>query len=1224
MPVDQKALLSDCQKQLKLLEADLKAQADVLPDLDASLRAEWAAAREVGRVGDAFEIWCIEQATQAAVHWVLGCVFVRFLEDNALIDPLLAGPGDRARLAEAAEQAFYGEHPTLHERDWLLHAFRTVARLPGGAALFDERHNPVFRWPPTPDAAKRLVQFWRRPDPNTGEPVHEFTDAAWDTRFLGDLYQDLSQSARKKYALLQTPVFVEEFILDRTLREALKALPLEKVTVIDPTCGSGHFLLGAFEILLDEWEKVSPGKLREELVQRALDQVAGVDLNPFAVAIARFRLLIAAFSASGAKHLKDARGFRTQVATGDSLLHGAPQYELGLGVEATRRRINHAFSDEDLAAVNTILERRYAVVVGNPPYITPKDKALNTEYRKWYRTCYMKYALSVPFVERFWELAVTDAGGDVAGWVGQITANSFLKREFGKKLIEEFFPRVDLTHVIDTAGAYIPGHGTPTVILLGRARRPQADVVRAALGIRGEPGVPRDAAHGEVWSAIVASIDSPGIENEYVSVADMERATFARHPWTLGGGGVADLRDTVEAGAETKLASLAASIGFMTIAGEDDFYYAPTARHWRRAGAPHSVAIKGDALRDWSFSSSYSVFFPYDPANPQRVFWPEPSSAFSKTLWAFRTVLRARSMFGKRPEEAGRFWLEYMQFIRPTYMAPLKISFAEVSTHNHFALIASDIVLDKTAPAIVFAAGTDARGQLGILGLLNSSTSCFWLKQVAHNKGSTVDQAGARQRTAPFEDFYQFNGTKLGAFPVTSERPTDLSTALDSLARERQQHLPNAVGARTILNQATLNAARARANACLARMFALQEELDWRCYQLYGVTDETLTYRTASNEPVEPPLIRLGERAFEIVLARRMAAGEEETTWFARHGTTPMTELPVRWPADYRAVVERRITLIENDRNIGLIERPEYKRRWNVEPWEKLEKEALAGWLLDRLESPTYWHHIAFQTTRDLASRAATDPEFGQVAVLWAGTEGVALEPVIRELVLNESVPFLPALRYTQRGREKRRVWENTWDMQRREDAIDADVAAELSKRDGESDDAFTKRLAATQKRRKEADLGAIPRPPKYASADFQRAEFWRMRGALDVPKERFILYPYLNRDGDDAPLLGWAGWNHLHQADALAAWYAERTQLDGWQGERTLPLLAGMAELVPWLKQWHNELDPAYGTRPGDEYATWLAEALHAQGITPEALDEWEPPRPARRGGRQRVQQNR
>ena len=50
-----------------------------------------------------------------------------------------------------------------------------------------------------------------------------------------------------------------------------------------------------------------------------------------------------------------------------------------------------------------------------------------------------------------------------------ITANSFMKREFGKKLIEEFFPKVDLTHVIDTSPAHpaIASHGTATVILFG-------------------------------------------------------------------------------------------------------------------------------------------------------------------------------------------------------------------------------------------------------------------------------------------------------------------------------------------------------------------------------------------------------------------------------------------------------------------------------------------------------------------------------------------------------------------------------------------------------------------------------------------------------------------------------------------------------------------------------------------------------------------------------------
>ena len=93
----------------------------------------------------------------------------------------------------------------------------------------------------------------------------------------------------------------------------------------------------------------------------------------------------------------------------------------------------------------------------------------------------------MPFADRFFRLAKV-AGGDRrgAGYVGQITANSFMKREFGKKLIENFFAqKVDLTHVIDTSGAYIPGHGTPTVILAGRNMMPTGQ-----LGPRGA-GRPR-------------------------------------------------------------------------------------------------------------------------------------------------------------------------------------------------------------------------------------------------------------------------------------------------------------------------------------------------------------------------------------------------------------------------------------------------------------------------------------------------------------------------------------------------------------------------------------------------------------------------------------------------------------------------------------------------------------------------------------------------------------
>jgi hypothetical protein len=119
----------------------------------------------------------------------------------------------------------------------------------------------------------------------------------------------------------------------------------------------------------------------------------------------------------------------------------------------------------------------------------------------------MKYSLGAPFTERFFELALTGRGGQCAGFVGLITANSFMKREFGSKLIEQVLPRIGPDHVIDTSGAYIPGHGTPTVILFGRHRAPVGDGVRTVMGIKGEPSTPDDPAQGLVWSAIVGQID---------------------------------------------------------------------------------------------------------------------------------------------------------------------------------------------------------------------------------------------------------------------------------------------------------------------------------------------------------------------------------------------------------------------------------------------------------------------------------------------------------------------------------------------------------------------------------------------------------------------------------------------------------------------------------------------------------------------------------------------
>lgn len=1258
--IDAKQLLVDLTRQLKGLEADLRQRIAEQPDLNSSLRDEWQAAFDAKRCAEPFETWADQVITQAGVHWLLSCVFLRFIEDNQLVDrPWLAGTPDSGRLALARDrhEAYFRAHPLESDRDYLLAAFREAGTLPGLRTFFDETHNPVFRLGISGDAAMSLRQFWQQVNTDTGLLLRDFTDPAWNTRFLGDLYQDLSEATRKRYALLQTPEFVEEFILDRTLTPAIRTFGFREARLIDPTCGSGHFLLGGFARLVDEWQRNEPGRNARDIAQKALDAVAGVDLNPFAVAISRFRLLVAALQVAGVRRLADAPDFAIHVAIGDSLLHGR---RFGLaGLSATRSEqlfdevqshadegLAHAYASEDLAKVQQILGRQYHAVVGNPPYIVVRDAALNSAYRNRYASCHRQYSLGCPFTERFFELGITGERFGAAGFVGLITANSFMKREFGSKLVEDVLPRLDLTHVIDTSGAYIPGHGTPTVILLGCHRPPHDELrsehntVRAVMGIKAEPGKPEDARRGLVWQAIVGQVDRPGSESEFVSVQDTPRATFGKHPWTIGGGGASDLREHLEATAAKRLKQIAADLGFGVVTREDDaFVLGSGALRRHRVDPTFGLpATEGEQVRDW-MAESTDILWPYDAKTLEAVAAPE----VTQLLWPYRTGLSDRVAYGKSQIERGLQWFEYSMFFKGRFREPLSIAYGEIATHNHFVLDRGGKVFNRTAPVIKLPPDSSEDDHLGLLGLLNSSVACFWLKQVCQDKAGSGIGRGVQNEA--WESRYAFNAANVADFPIAREQPLALAQRLDRGAASVASHSVEALLARSRLpDRSSMVTAHEATVRVRRQMIAAQEELDWLCYRLYALLPEGSNAEEL--ESANPPELRLGERAFEIVLARRVAAGDESTSWFERHGSNPITELPAHWPAEYRAVVERRIALIESDRNIGLIERPEFKRRWNTPAWDELEKAALREWLLDRLEQPAFWPAHAgtppqLTSAAKLAERAQADADFMQVAALYAGHADFDAARLVAELVASEAVPLLPVQRYTEDGLRKRAQWQGTWALQRREDAIDAQVVADNADEwrrefaeiarttfgSDTTDDArvwIEQRLTAEIKRhqdeRKAAEVGPVPVPPKYKSSDFLRADFSRLRGGLDVPKERFVSFPGAERGADGSLVIAWAGWNHLQLATALVAYYGEMKDNEGWEPARLQPLLAGLLELVPWLEQWHNDIDPEFGQRMGTYYRGFVTEDARALGFTLDDLRAWKPAVVATKRARRRT----
>jgi hypothetical protein len=234
-PADLTAAL---RKQVLNLEADLRVRVDgddheLRQDgVHEAWKRDYDAAFAAKRTAWTWLEWRNDRVTQAAVGWVLLTVFARYCEDNALVSPRWIGGADADQRAHAldARRAYFQEHPEQTDREWLGQIIEHFAKYDATKALVD-KYAPLHLVSPSGDAARALLEFWWQLS-DDGQPVYLFTGV--DTRFLGDVYQDLSEYAKKTYALLQTPEFVEEFILDQTMEPALADRPLEGFTVIDP------------------------------------------------------------------------------------------------------------------------------------------------------------------------------------------------------------------------------------------------------------------------------------------------------------------------------------------------------------------------------------------------------------------------------------------------------------------------------------------------------------------------------------------------------------------------------------------------------------------------------------------------------------------------------------------------------------------------------------------------------------------------------------------------------------------------------------------------------------------------------------------------------------------------------------------------------------------------------------------------------------------------------
>jgi hypothetical protein len=1048
--------------------------------------------------GEDFATWLDRWCRQAAIQFILRVLFLRVLEDRDLLGAIRIRNTDGQRMwAELTRNL-----GAAHYVQWC--GWDAAHLLPD---LFGPTDYDLVL--PDDDLAQRFLDdVWRRPDPNrsgwlrfdfrpmppSGRPPDEGRwvggegDEGFQTRFIGDLYQELDAEMRERYALLQTPHFISQFILEHTLLERFKEKGFREVTLIDPTCGSGHFLVDAFWMFVEQYEAaLAPQDVKRKDVKREEDDALrftsqqraeiarrivehhlfGCDINPYATALARFRLILAACDYARPTSLGDFRDLRFNLVTIDSLI---PYEKLMVGgVQAGGAMAKVLGHPDAIQRALPVLRKRYDVVVGNPPYITAQDGVKRDLYREQYESAYRGFGLSAPFTERFLQLAME------GGHVGLINSNAFARRQFGKKLIESVLPHYDLGSVIDLSGAYIPGHGTPTLILLARNQAPANNTVLVLSNLKGESGTPTNPAQGQVWRSVVRGF-AAGHDyiDEYVDVAARPRESLAQHPWQFGGA-KGRLYDKLCANVDTSLGQITVSIGRNANPGYDEIFLfsIDSARRYGFYQSHLKFLIRGEEVRDWFLLGETLALYPYDSDEPIDLN-RYPSEC--EHLRSFHSELEDRKIFGVRMGDGPRAWFEFLELYLGSSLHSTCSTFAEIATHNHFVLSShSDYLFKQTAPVIKLL--NDTAYSL-VTAILNTNIICFCLKQICFNKGAGVD---------PVRDRYVYAGNYVGLVPIPRGYEVDT---------------PN----------------RRRMLALAGEMISLADQLPAlamrklfeQAGEAYHAWNASLYGYVAPHPDLPPPFATTRElraaRDKLIALRRdirgRMIFLQEEMDWLAYDW--PKGYQPAPLPESLRPLTEGRIAIIESNSDIALLEDPLYKRRWIPPDYDKEFHAAAEWWLAEKLEWALEQHGRPI-SLREWARLLGRDERVNTVLEVLTGSPAFDLEGELLQIIGANAVPDRPEHYLKASGLRKFYAVRNTQHV------------------------------------------------PQFSRKDFADGTAWKLRGKLNIPRERFIAYTQFDHTLRGAevpetagPWFGWAGWDAAGRADALA-FLLDRANRAGW-----------------------------------------------------------------------------
>lgn len=343
------------------------------------------------------------------------------------------------------------------------------------------------------------------------ESPYEFS--VLDVEILGNIYEQFlgktirltpahqvkveeRPEVKKAGGVYYTPKYIVDYIVKNTVGEIIKGKTpkqIDKIKILDPACGSGSFLLGAYQHLLnyhleryskdENYKKalkkgqiIQTGKDSFQLTiaekQRILlNNIFGVDIDTQAVEVSKLSLLLKLLEGETEEstrqlfrytQMKLLPDLSNNIKCGNSLI-GPDFYDTQQATlfdEAEMRRIN--VFDWKSAFPDIFQNGGFDVVIGNPPYVFTRELIKETEkeyYNQYYEYTHFKINTYLLFVERGFNLLNQN------GMLSYIIPNNWLTLETTSEFRRFILTKTFSINIVDNRDKVFESASVDTCIL---------------------------------------------------------------------------------------------------------------------------------------------------------------------------------------------------------------------------------------------------------------------------------------------------------------------------------------------------------------------------------------------------------------------------------------------------------------------------------------------------------------------------------------------------------------------------------------------------------------------------------------------------------------------------------------------------------------------------------------------------------------------------------------